>query len=130
MVPNLALPQLSGKSVSTRDQIISILSQEWPLTARALYAKVQKESDSALSYQAVHKALLNLEVEGIVERLGNGYQVNLEWVNNLKGFSDKILETYKLEKSSDFSGSKVVDFYNPFDFFRGMLNIFCFKDTY
>ncbi len=124
MTLSITLPQLSPKSASTKDLIISILSEEWPLTARSLCSKLQREGSASLSYQAVHKSLLGLEREKIVEKIGKGYQIDLDWLNNLRKFSDKTIESYKLDKTSDFDGGKVLDFYNPFDFFRGMLNIF------
>jgi len=124
MILSITLPQLNPKSASAKDLIISILSNEWPLTAKTLWAKMQREGSVSLSYQAVHKSLLVLEREKIVEKIGKGYQINLDWLNNLRKFSDKTIESYKLDKTSYFDGGKVLDFYNPFDFFRGMLNIF------
>ena len=45
---------------STKNSIIELLSQEWPLTAKKLYNKIIKECHTQITYQATHKALKEL----------------------------------------------------------------------
>jgi hypothetical protein len=121
----LTVPELGlWRNGSTKDLIIELLIREWPLTARAIYSKLQREGNAPLSYQAVHKALLGLEKEKAIEKLGNGYRINPDWASDLRKFSDRIIESYRVKRAAGFGGSKTLDFYNSFDFFRGMLNIF------
>ena len=61
-----------GKGKSVKDCIISILSAEWPLSAKKIYNRI-KSGGAEVSYQAVHKALKELSGKGILEKEDKGY---------------------------------------------------------
>jgi hypothetical protein len=84
-----------GKKGSTKDLIVALLSHEWPLTAKEIFRRTQKESDSAVSYQAVHKVLGELEDNFIVEKLGRSYALNTEWIQKSKDFFTQMDTSYK-----------------------------------
>jgi hypothetical protein len=86
------LPPLDGAS-STKDQIISILSQEFPLSAKQIFNKISKSSGN-ISYQAIHKALLELLSAKVVEKKGNDYLLSMQWVNSLQGSLNGIRAKY------------------------------------
>jgi hypothetical protein len=69
-------------SGSSRDLIFKILSEEWPLSAKEIYSRVNKSSSKNISYQAVHKTLNFLVEENILEKEMGKYLVNLLWVEN------------------------------------------------
>ena len=70
MAINLTLPQLNRKGFSTKDLIVSILSEEWPLSAKEIFKRTQRGFEADVSYQAVHKVLSELEGNFIVEKVG------------------------------------------------------------
>ena len=78
MIPSILL----GKADSSKDLIIKILSEKWPLTAKEIYSKVKKESKQAISYQAVHKAIGELLEGKVIEKSGQAYLLSLAWVDS------------------------------------------------
>ncbi|MCR4336142.1 MAG: hypothetical protein NUV57_06455, partial [archaeon] len=84
MINELSLLKLNPESASTKQKIIDILSNEWPLSAKSIYDKLQKQYSSEISYQATHKTIQDLETEKIIEKKEKGYQLNLEWVQQSK----------------------------------------------
>jgi len=99
MTLSITLPQLNPKSASTKDLIISILSNEWPLTAKELHFRVQKNGGKAVSYQAIHKMLWRLEFESVLSKTGKDYELDKQWVSNLKEFADDLNTRFELNKS-------------------------------
>lgn len=94
MPVDLSIPLL-GKKKTVKDHIISILSSEWPLTSRKLYNTLTKKYNLSVSYQAVHKAIKELVASGIVVKNSKELQLNLDWINEVKGFSERIGEMYE-----------------------------------
>jgi len=95
MTLTLTLPELGvGKKGSTKDQIIEILSHEWPLSAKGIYAKIQKNPSECVSYQAIHKILSNLVEEAIICRVDGKYRLNLSWVKEIKNFASIVEDNY------------------------------------
>lgn len=66
---------------TVKDYIILFLSQKWPLNTQELYVLIKKSTD--VSYQAVHKALLELMAEKAIVRAKNKYQLNPLFVQHL-----------------------------------------------
>ncbi|MBI2530142.1 MAG: hypothetical protein HYW05_03285 [Candidatus Diapherotrites archaeon] len=84
MIDDIQIPQLASKNKSTKDVIISILSQEWPLSAKKIYNKVIREHGLNVSYQAVHKLLLQLLDDKVLEKQENEYSLNKDWIKRVK----------------------------------------------
>ncbi|MBI4020453.1 MAG: hypothetical protein HY367_03910 [Candidatus Aenigmarchaeota archaeon] len=81
-------------SSSTKEQIIAVLSGEWPLSARKVYTRLLKKHNISLTYQAVHKALRELTESSILEREGTGYRLAEAWIAHLGNFSQKMKDEY------------------------------------
>ena len=64
----------------SKDHILSVLTQEWPLSAKEISLRVQKESSKEVSYQAVHKLLNSLLDDKILIKQDNKYLINNSWV--------------------------------------------------
>jgi len=94
MNTSLIIPQIGLKSNSTKDNIILILSNEWPLSAKEIYFEVQKNSLKEITYQAVHKTILQLEEEGIIERNHKQIQLKKTWIEQSKKFFSNLTTTY------------------------------------
>jgi len=77
-------------SSSTKEKIIELLSEKWPLTAKKIYRNLLRNYRLSITYQATHKALKELAENGILEKRKEGYLLNKEWVTKLGDFSEKI----------------------------------------
>lgn len=81
------LPFLKSKK-DTRALVIDVLTKKWPLSAKEIYKQTSNEAN--ITYQAVHKALKQLEDEKLVVKNDSVYELNNEWVAQLKELADDI----------------------------------------
>src|SRR3989344_5663546 len=93
----MTLPSLSNSP--TKEKIIELLSNRWPLTAKKIYRSLLKEYNLSITYQAIHKSLQELIQNSILEKTKEGYQISKEWIKNLGNFSHKIEE--ELENTNE-----------------------------
>ncbi len=91
MTLNLVLPVLNGEKASSKDVIISLLAYEQKLSAKQIHARTKRKYALNISYQAVHKTLNELMEKGIIEKKGKEYELNLNWINSLKKFTEQLL---------------------------------------
>ncbi len=108
------LLKLSAKS-SSKDKIIQVLSEEWPLTGKEIFNRLQKQYSIQISYQGVHKLLAELTGENVLEKQNNKYMLNKEWLNNNKAFFENVQKRYsasdgKYKINPKFEGSIVLEF--------------------
>jgi hypothetical protein len=89
-----------GTKSSTRDLIIQILSDQWPLSAKQVFAAVKKQSETGISYQAVHKSIMDLKQDGVVREVGKKFVLNLDWIKQVKGFGERLEKAYVSSVSS------------------------------
>ena len=68
----------------TKNIIISVLLEEWPLSAKIIYNKVRREK--GITYQAIFKTLMEMVDKGIIARENKEYRINLKWVGDIKNF--------------------------------------------
>jgi len=94
---------LGAKGSSTKDQLVSVLSRDWPLSAKELFGRVQKEFASPVSYQAVHKSLDELNDSGVLERVGKRFQLSLQWASQLSEFAQTIENNYEKKRKGKLS---------------------------
>ena len=109
------------KTSSTKDQIINVLSNSWPLNAKEIYNKLQKEFGSELSYQGVHKTLIELEKNNILTHNGQGYELSKQWISSSKDFFTELDYKYskapqKFKINPDYEGIIKFEF-NDFSLF-------------
>lgn len=89
---------------STREAVISVLSEEWPLTAQGLFLRIVRQNKTQLSYQAVHKVLQQLLKEGVLEKRVRGYQLNQRWLQEMRQHSDEIAQKYAAKALQNQTG--------------------------
>ena len=82
------------KPKTTKEQIISLLSEEWPLTAKEIHDKLEKEFYTELSYQATHKMLTEMQENSLLSNINKKFELNPNWVKNQKQFFEKIEAKY------------------------------------
>lgn len=87
----LGLSLLGRKQRNVKDYILIILLEEFPLRTKALYTKLKKKYALSVTYQAVHKAVTQLEENGLVQRTEEGYSLHQDWIQKVELF----IEMYK-----------------------------------
>ncbi len=95
MTLNVSLIQLNGKVNSTKNAVVSILTDVWPLSAKEVYSNCEKKFELNVSYQAIHKTIKQLEDEEIIVKEGSKYKLNEIWIEKAKEFSEQLSENYK-----------------------------------
>lgn len=91
----------SGQNKTVRDCIISILSEEFPLSTKEVYARVQRQIQKEVTYQATHKVLKELTEQHVLVKTRTKYQLDDNWIQKLKHFSRGIERKYLGEKDID-----------------------------
>ncbi|MFH1586658.1 MAG: hypothetical protein ABID38_02280 [Candidatus Diapherotrites archaeon] len=105
MTINITLPEM--KSASNKDKIISILSRKWPLTTKEIYNALQREYGVEISYQAVHKIIVQLQNEGVMVKNGKDLEINKEWIKSVNKFGNELEQIYSNPKSKiNFENSR------------------------
>lgn len=99
MTITITLPGIDNKN--TKDQIITVLVRNYPLTTRKIHNQIKKQFASSVSYQAVHKTLKELLNQGILIREERNYEINPSWVEKLGLFLKDIKISYKSSKGFD-----------------------------
>lgn len=103
MTIKISIPTLSQNKNSIRDCIVSILSKKWPLTAKKIYNILKKEFCLGVTYQAVHKSLLQLKEEKVIIAKNKEYSLNADWIKKIKTFSTKLEEKYSNKDTESLS---------------------------
>ncbi len=90
-----------GKQTTLKDNIISILSSEWPLSAKKIHSEVKK-AGANVTYQAVFKSIKELYSDNILEREGKEYKLNISWIDGIEDFAKNLKRSYENEKIPKF----------------------------
>ncbi|MCR4336140.1 MAG: hypothetical protein NUV57_06445 [archaeon] len=85
---------------STKNQIIQVLGEQWPLSVKEIHNLLVKQHSFSGSYQAVFKALKELEESNVLEKENSKFKVSYGWVKKLSSMS-KIMENNLKEKSQN-----------------------------
>lgn len=88
------LPILKDKDKTTHDTIVTILSQEFPLSLKQIYYIAQTQYNNMTTYQAFHKSAKQLVENNIIIKINNKYELNIDWIKDIEDFAHKIRNTY------------------------------------
>ena len=91
---NISLPQLD-KPKKAKDLIISILSMKPPLSSKKIYNEVKRRFGYSITYQAIHKTILQLLEEGVLVKEDMEYSINMQWIDEVSNFAEKLKESYE-----------------------------------
>lgn len=92
MLINNLLPHTKPKTL--KDKIVIILTYRFPLSVNDIKKQIKKNYSMNVSYQAIHKILLELIRERIITKKNKKYSLDIEWLKNLSQFSKKIYVNY------------------------------------
>ncbi len=120
-------PLIKTGEHNLKNIVISVLSRQWPLSARRVYKEVCSDHFQ-ITYQGVHKALRQLREQGIVRRTEEGHQLDRNWIDQLEAYSGFLRSNYAMGKNTDFYGmlsgdSACLPFDNYFQAVSAMLEI-------
>lgn len=114
---NSNLPVL-GKG-STKELMIELLSERWPLSARKIAVQLKKKHALSITYQAVHKSLQELARDGVLAKTKEGYQVSEAWIDRLGSFSNRIKNEYqRLQNAREVKTVQKITFMRHSDFVK------------
>lgn len=107
---------------TTKEQIIGILTYEWPLSIRKIFFLLKKKHQRKFTYQAVYKAINQMKEDKILEETKEGFRLNLEWVKEIHNETEIIRVNYFseqrasiFERDAESSEIRVFIFKNWFD---------------
>ena len=101
---------------STKDQIINVLSYDWPLSARKVYNFLKKKYNNNVTYQAVYKAISQMLAEKILIKTKEGYQLNLVWIKEIHDQTEMIRANYYSEQRATLLDNENMDSIRVFIF--------------
>ncbi len=87
-----ALTQGQG---TVRDDILSILSEEFPLSANEIASRVKRQMGKNITYQAVHKTIQQMVERKILAKEGRSYRIAPEWVQHTKEYIQLLEKTFQ-----------------------------------
>jgi hypothetical protein len=82
------------KSIPAKNHIRMILIENAPLSAKQIYSKMKTKSDKQISYQAVHKLIKKLVIDGSILKIDKKYKINPRWIKDGKEYFAKLEKLY------------------------------------
>ena len=86
-------PFLVGGS-ATKEQIISVLGDKWPQSGKEIKNELKRIYSNESTYQAVHKALSDLEKQRVLRKEDKKYLLNVDWIRSVKDFAESLEFSY------------------------------------
>lgn len=75
---------------TTKGTIIKVLSENQKLSIKEIYNQVKKYSKKDITYQATHKAIQEMEKEGILKKTSNKIEIDDDWIDTIYTISSKL----------------------------------------
>jgi hypothetical protein len=109
---------------TTKDIVIRILSQNWPLSARKIYHSLKKNNNARdISYQAVHKTLKSLVDSGVLSKTGRDYRISEEWIEETGKFVSDLKDRYSKEERPVLDNESQFVFHTIYDVDKFMVEL-------
>jgi len=105
MVIQITIPGF-GKEKSTKDLVISLLIDEYPLSAKQITNKIKSKFSVSVTFQGVYKAINQLIDNGVLIKDGKNIQISKDWITNAKSFIDSLQRKY-FEETKAISKSAI-----------------------
>lgn len=106
---------LNATKKGTKEAIIHILTEEWPLSAKEIHKRLEREV--TISYQGTHKTLNELEETKVIIKKGKEYALNLSTIDENISTLNKIKQNYskkvgKMSINKNITTPQVIHFNN------------------
>ena len=83
-----------GKGKTTKDLVISLLVDEYPLNAKQITNKIKNKFGVSVTFQGVYKAINQLINNDVLVKDGKNIQISKNWITNAKSFIDSLQRKY------------------------------------
>ena len=90
----IKLPVLGAKDKTVSGLVVTILTEEWPLSTKGLLNRLNRRYAKDVSIQAVHKAVKKLHSEDILLKIDAYYKLNPKWLREVGNFSSAMIGKY------------------------------------
>ncbi len=88
------IPGGKGAENSTKELIVSILCNEWPLTVKQIHNRMVRTYGFGCSYQAIFKQVKELAGKKVLEENGKLYKISEKWIDSMHDFTEDLKEHY------------------------------------
>jgi hypothetical protein len=82
--------------------IIEILSADWPLSAKKIHNRIKIDYKRNVSYQAIFKALTELNKEQVLKKENYDYSLSLKWIDEVCNKYENIKRIYESKPKNIF----------------------------
>lgn len=89
----IIIPKLESQG-TIAEQIIYMLTEEWPLTTKGVFSRLL-DNHNRCSIQATYKALKKLQEDNLIEKNGQYYRLNTDWLKRINNVSGEIIQKYE-----------------------------------
>jgi len=89
-----ALDESKSSKKFSRDHIIKILGEEFPLSIANIHQKIKEKNDFDVTYQAIRKSLNSLVELKVVSNKNKKFSLSEQWINDNKKFAELIEHNY------------------------------------
>ena len=117
------LLSLYPKTKTTKEIIIHILGNRWPLSPKEIHNSLIKEQGISSSYQATHKSIRELEEKGILYKEERKYKLSQDWIQKSKNYFHRLAISYEKHQYA-IESEKIIKFTNYTDFSLTLANMF------
>lgn len=93
----ITTPNIGKSKKSAKDLVISTLTFNYPLTLIKLTNTIKKNFGASVTFQGIRKAVNLLVEQGVVEKNNKEYQLNKDWIKDLRDFADELYDSYHSE---------------------------------
>lgn len=100
---------------TTKGTIIKVLSENQKLSTKEIYNQVKRNTKKEITYQATHKAIKEMEKEGILKKTDTGIEINDDWIDTIYTISSKLKNNRENNIQPNQSQTKTYTFDNFVD---------------
>ena len=83
-----------GAEKTAKDLVVSLLADEYPLSAKQITNKIKSKFNVSVTFQGVYKAINQLIENGVLIKEKKNIQINKDWITNAKAFVDSLQKKY------------------------------------
>jgi len=107
------------QTAGPKQQIIDVLSSEFPLTAKKVYNVLKKRYQIGSTYIAVYQHMQELVGQGVVVKEGLEYRLDGKWIRNTRAAVESMENNYESAetKTKEAESIKLLTFRNQKDMF-------------
>ncbi len=97
---------ISRDKEAAKTLVVAVLSKTWPLSPKQIHAAILFEKGTKhISYQGVHKAILELRDADVILKEENGYLLNRKWLSQISQEISSVITAYDAKDFEIYGGN-------------------------